>query len=300
MINSPYQTLACSGYDPAEIIMAAEKEMILDPYASMVPFENNIGGQVMGLFSNARFNPVAFAHPIDLKVRDAKIHVVDVRPFTKISKLELFGITKHTDYELARRRGTLHAIWNSNDAFLIQNTAVSLMPVFSAWISESIARHLSIEGFEQLKIANLAAWWYYCQCNENAELDSVKKAKLYRLVSEANRCTVEAVEEDLKDVPYFDSVLTFVDVVGEQVGSPRVKHLDSGVLLQLCSGGWIGTWSREIMAACTEYPPYFTAVVYTALHDRGTRSSQFAKFVQRFATRPEMRAFKTSIERLSN
>lgn len=300
MINSPYQTLACSGYDPADIIMAAEKEMILDPYASMIPFENGIGGQVMGLFSNTRFNPVAFAHPIDLKVRDAKIYVVDVRPFTKVSKLELFGVTKHTDYELARRRGTLHAIWNSSDVFLIQNSAVSLMPVFSAWISESIARHLSIEGFEQLKIANLAAWWYYCQCNEKVELDSIKKAKLYRLVSEANRCTVEAVEEDLKDIPYFDSLLTFVEVVKEQVGSPRVKHLDSGVLLQLCSGGWMGTWSREIMAACTEYPPYFTAVVYTALHDRGTRSSQFAKFVQRFATRPEMRAFKTSIERLSN
>lgn len=53
------------------------------------------------------------------------------------------------------------------------------------------------------------------------------------------------------------------------------------------------------MSVAIEYPPYLIAVVYSAMHERGTRSAMFAKFVQRFTTRPEMKGFKAAIDRLS-
>ena len=66
----------------------------------------------------------------------------------------------------------------------------------------------------------------------------------------------------------------------------------------MASGGWMGTWAREIMSVAIEYPPYFATVVYTALHERGMRAALFTKMVQRFATRPELKGFKNSIDSL--
>ena len=53
------------------------------------------------------------------------------------------------------------------------------------------------------------------------------------------------------------------------------------------------------MAVAVEYPPYLAAVVYSALHERGMRSAQFTKLVQRFVTRPDIKGFKNSIDKLA-
>ena len=174
---SPYQTFACTGYDLEKITQEVQLEMVVDPWASMIDLGNQLGDRAYALFSNLKFNPKPFAHPIDI-VRDknrgdlkSDIVVVDTRPFTKVSKLHMFDVTKHAENDLARRRAVLHAIWRDSDRYLIQNACSPLMQIFAAWISESIAKHLNVDTFTQLKIANIAAWWFWCQSNTEEDLN---------------------------------------------------------------------------------------------------------------------------------
>ena len=303
---SPYQTFACTGYDLEKITQEVQLEMVVDPWASMIDLGNQLGDRAYALFSNLKFNPKPFAHPIDI-VRDknrgdlkSDIVVVDTRPFTKVSKLHMFDVTKHAENDLARRRAVLHAIWRDSDRYLIQNACSPLIQVYAAWISESISKHLNVDAFTQLKIANIAAWWFWCQSNTEEDLNENRRAKIHREISEATRCSYDTVEDDLNEIGYFDDLESFCNEVKERTDNSRIKHLDPASVIQLSTGGWIGTWSREIMSVAIEYPPYFVAVVYTAMHERGTRSALFAKFVQRFGGRPEMKGFKQAIERLSS
>lgn len=302
---SPYHTFACTGYELEKITHEIQLELVVDRFASMMELGNELGERSLALFSNLKFNPKPFAHPLDIVSDKNKVNqekdfvVIDTRPFTKVSKIQQFDITKHAEYDLARRRAVLHAIWKTSDRYLIQNSLGPLMQVFAAWISESISKHLNVDAFTQLKIANIAAWWFWCQSNEKEDLDSNRRAKIYREIAEATRSGYDTVEDDLHDIEYFDGIEDFCNEVKERTDNSRIKHLDPASLIQLSSGGWIGTWAREIMSVAIEYPPYLIAVVYSAMHERGTRSAMFAKFVQRFTTRPEMKGFKAAIDRLS-
>ena len=301
MKQSPYETFACTGYELNKIINEIQLELVVDRYGSMMDLSNEVGEPCVALVSNLKFNPKPFSHPLDIVVKNGdKMVIGDVRPFTKISKLNGFDITKTVEYDLARRRAVLHSIWKTADQYLLQNALSPLTQIYASWISESLSKHLNVDAFTQLKIANIAAWWFWCQCNKEEGLDDYKRSKIYREICEATRSSYETVEEDLNDIAYFDSIETFCEEVKSRTDATRLKHLDPASLIQLASGGWMGTWSREIMSVAIEYPPYLIAVVYSAMHERGTRSAMFSKFVQRFATRPELKGFKTAIDRISS
>lgn len=304
MKQTPYQTFACTGYELEKIVHELTLKYKLDPVSALVDLQNEVGNKGFALISNLDFNPKPFAHPIDITTTDysntnSEISVIDTRPFTKLSKFGDLDVTKFSEYELAKRRVILHSIWRSSDRYLLQNTMSTIIPIYSAWISEGISKFLNIDSFTQLKIANIAAWWFWCQCNNEDELTDANRPRIYREIAAATRSTFEAVENDLDGLGYFDDIIVFCEEVKERTDSTRLKHFDPATVIQLCCGGWIGTWAREIMSVCIEYPPYLAAVVYTALHDRGVRSSNFSKLVQRYQTRPEMKGFKLAIDRLA-
>lgn len=305
MKSSPYQTFTCTGYELEKIVQETQLELTVDRHSSITSFGNTIGTGVCGLFSNLTFNPKPFAHPIDIYEKahentDKNIVLIDVRPFTKQSRVSLFDVTKNVEYDLARRRGILHAIWATSDRYLLQNVCGPLMQIYSAWISESISRHLNIDSFTQLKIANIAAWWWWCQCNAEEDLTDVRRARIYKEIADATRSSYDTVSADLEGLEYFDDLEVFCNEVKERTGGTRIKHLDPASVVQLSTGCWMGTWAREIMAVSIEYPPYLVAVVYTAIHERGTRAAPFSKLVQRFIGRPELKGFKESVERMVN
>lgn len=302
MKNSPYQTFACTGYIVDKLATEIQNEITIDRYRAFTSLQNDMGCDVLVLNSNLHFNPKPFPHPIDLQLmrgegeHERPCTVIDARPFTKMTQHHGPQITKTVDYDLAVRRARLHSLWITSDRFLLTNVLSSVMQIYSSWISESIAKRLDMDALTQLKIGNIAAWWFWCQYNEKESLTDQTRPKIYRIIAEATRSTFETVEEDLDDIPYFDDLEMFVTEVRDRTDNPRVKHLDSASLIQLASGGWMGTWAREIMSVAIEYPPYFAAVVYTALFERGMRSAQFTKLVQRFMSRPEIKGFKNALD----
>ena len=305
MLTSPYETFACTGYVIEKIALELQNEITLDPNRAFKSLDNRLGNVVYALNSNIHFNPKPFAHPIDVigdknnGKWERKISVIDVRPFTKVSQYHGAQVTKTIDYDVACRRGLLHGIWSTSDRFLLTNVLPSILQIFASWISESICKRLDVDALTQLKIANIAGWWFWCQYNEASDITPSTRAKIYRSVSDATRSSFETVEEDLDEIGYFDDIVSFCEEVKQRSNNPSVKHLDPASLIQLASGGWMGTWSREIMSVAIEYPPYFATVVYTALHERGMRSAPFTKTVQRFAARPELKGFKNGIDQLN-
>lgn len=306
MKSSPYETFTCVGYELEKIVLETQRELTVGSHSSMNSFDNATGNVVFGLFSNITFNPKPFAHPIDIVKNqgrgdwEEKLVLVDLRPFTKVSKISQYDVTKVVEYDLARRRGVLHSIWSTSDGYLVQNVCGPMMQIYCAWISESISRHLNIDTFTQQKIANIAGWWWWCQSNTKEELTEVHRARIYREIAEATRSSYDTVSADLEGIEYFDDLEVFCNEVKERTGGNRIKHLDPASVVQLSAGSWMGTWAREIMAVSIEYPPYFISVVYTAMHERGTRSAPFSKLVQRFLGRPELKGFKESVERMVN
>ena len=302
---SPYQTNSCSGYILEKIIQEIQAEIKMDPWASMQSLNNELGNPVRLLFTNSKFNPKPFAHPLDIVehhgagIDERNAVIMDIRPFTKFSPQHGMVVTNYAEHALATRRVILHSIWSTSDAYLLQNVCGSLMCIFSAWISESIVKRLDMDAITQLKIANIAAWWFWCQYNKEEDLNQTNRPKIYKLISEATRAGYDTVEADLDGLEYFDDIEGFCNTVKEATDKPSIKHLDAGALTQLTSGCWMGVHSREIMSVCIEYPPYLAAVVYSALHDRGMRSAQFTKLVQRFVTRPDIKGFKAAIDHLS-
>ena len=306
MLKSPYQTFSCSTYILDKITSDIQKELAVDPWSWSAGANNQIGLPVIQLFANERFNPPPFAHPLDV-VRPAanrgeleqKTVVIDCRPFTKATRFNELVVTNHPEMNLARRRAILHSIWVTSDDYLLRNTMNSLMPIFASWISESLVKRLDMDALSQLKLANIAAWWFWCQCNNKTDLNEGTRNKVYRMVSDATRASFDSVEEDLDGIEYFDDIVTFCNETKERLNKPSIKHLDPGALIQLTTGVWMGVHAREIMAVAVEYPPYLAAVVYSALHERGMRSAQFTKLVQRFVTRPDIKGFKNSIDKLA-
>lgn len=303
---SPYQTHASSTVILEKLSSEIQKELTIDPNSVAFDYlRNAIGNEVITLTSNDKFNPSAFAHPLDFVLYqgrgdlERKVSIVDVRPFTKSNPIHGSQITKTIDYAMAVRRGILHGIWNSSDRYLITNSLNPLIQVFAAWVSESLCKRLDIDSLTQLKIANIAAWWFWCQFNEKEDLNENTRPKIYRSISEATRSSYETIEEDLDDIVYFDDIDSFCAEIKTRSTHPALKHIDPASLIQLTAGDWIGVWAREIMSVAIEYPPYFAAVVYTAFHDRGTRAARFTKFVQRFQTRSEIKGFISSIEHAS-
>lgn len=301
---SPHETFACTGYIIDKLSNEIQTEITIDPFRAFTHLDYNLGNDVYVLNSNLSFNPKPFAHPIDI-IRDKNdgqykrdVTVMDVRPFTKMSPHHGAMVTKNVDYDIACRRGLLHSIWTTSDRFLLSNCLSSIAQVFASWISESICKRLDVDALTQLKIANIASWWFWCQYNEKEDLTETTRPRIYRLIAEATRSSFDSVEEDLNDIEYFDDIESFIAEVKDRSDNPRLKHLDPASLIQLASGGWMGTWAREIMSVAIEYPPYFATVVYTALHERGMRSALFTKMVQRFATRPELKGFKNAIDSL--
>ncbi len=305
MKSSPYETFACSSYIIDKLSTEIQNEITIDQYRAFTTVDNNLGSPVLALNSNMHFNPNPFPHPISAllnKGRGDLEHpcvVIDVRPFTKMSQHHGAQVTKSIDYQLAIRRASLHGIWTTSDQFLLTNSLSSVMQIFASWIAESICKRLDIDSLTQLKIANIAAWWFWCQYNHKESLTDQTRPKIYRAIAEATRSSFETVEEDLDEITYFDDLESFIKEVKDRSDHPSIKHLDPASLIQLASGGWMGTWAREIMSVAIEYPPYFAAVVYTALFERGMRSAGFTKLVQRFLSRPEIKGFKNSLDQLN-
>lgn len=298
---SPHETFACTGYIIDKLAVEIQAEVAIDPYRAFTHLDQDLGNRVLVLNSNLHFNPKPFPHPIDIAKAgsdEEEMSVLDVRPFTKMSQHHGAQITKSIDYDIACRRGTLHGVWRSSDRYLLSNSLSAILQIYASWISESICKRLDVDALTQLKIANIAAWWFWCQYNEKEDLSENTRPRIYRIIAEATRSGFDTVEEDLTDIEYFDDLESFINEVKERSDNPRLKHLDPASLIQLASGGWMGTWAREIMSVAIEYPPYFATVVYTALHERGMRSALFTKMVQRFATRPELKGFKNSIDSL--
>ena len=298
---SPHETFACTGYVIDKLAVEIQAEVAIDPYRAFTVLDQDLGNDIFVLNSNLHFNPKPFPHPVDIgKVshREKEISVLDVRPFTKMTQHHGAQVTKTIDYDIASRRGMLHAVWRSSDRFLLSNSLSAILQIYASWISESICKRLDVDALTQLKIANIAGWWFWCQYNEKEDLTENTRPRIYRIIAEATRSGFDTVEEDLDDIGYFDDIESFITEIRDRSDNPRLKHLDPASLIQLASGGWMGTWAREIMSVAIEYPPYFATVVYTALHERGMRAALFTKMVQRFATRPELKGFKNSIDSL--
>ena len=301
MKHSPHETFACTGYIIDKLALELGAEISIGHANAFTYLPSEVGNDVYALNSNLNFNPKPFPHPIDMIKKDheeREISVIDVRPFTKMSQYHGPQVTKNVDYDIACRRGLLHGIWRSTDRFLLSNSLSAIGQIYASWISEAICKRLDVDALTQLKIANIAAWWFWCQCNEKEDLTENTRPRIYRMIAETTRSSFDSVEEDLDGIEYFDDIEAFILEVKERSDNPRLKHLDPASLIQLASSGWMGTWAREIMSVAIEYPPYFATVVYTALHERGMRSALFTKLVQRYATRPELKGFKNSIDSL--
>lgn len=303
MKTSPYQTISCIGYALNDITTNLER-LLLQYSPDTLENANTPLGNALYLFNaNTESKIKPFAHPIEVPVdflgKKETAVVIDVRSFTTVSRLSQVKISNDTEWRFAKMRGYLHCIWSSTDRFALNNLIPTLMPIYCSWVSESIVKRLDVNPLSQLKIAILGGFYFWCQCNPKESYSDGIKVKLGARIAEATRASYDEVMDLITDLDYMSELSDFTTAVAEKGESLRLEKLDPASLLQMMNGCWYGTNAREIASVAVEYPPYLAAMVYFSIHERGLRSAQFTKLVQRFGTKPEFIAFGRGISNLN-
>lgn len=303
MKNSPYETISCT-YQLNDIRNNVERLLISDGGggSTIERFEAPLGEPVYLFNANSGQQIKPFAHPIDVE-RDGvmgkeKVVVVDVRPFTRVDRAGSVRISDDTEYRFATMRGYLHAIWSSADRFALGNLVPTLMPVYAAWISESLVKRLDIAPTSQLNVAIIAAFYYWCQCTPKEDYNDGVKVKLAARIAESTRASYDDVMNVIGELDYLNEMADFTQALADKGESLRLKNIEPASLLQIVNGCWYGTNNREIASVAVEYPPYLAAMVYFSMHDRGLRSAPFTKLVQRFGHKQEFVGFSRGISNL--
>lgn len=279
MFKNAYETTPCSAYALAGIV-AALKVAMVDGQLHQVQSPKNI--PVDGLFEVPPYLKAVgpFSHTIALDHFGKKIYVIDTRPFTRGNDRETFKIVNATEYRFALLRGMLTKLWSEGQGMDLVSFGDVAPRAFVKLLSEGITRRLGLSPLDQQALVAVTGFYYYCQYETEETLSERDLLKIVTRVSRETAVPVQKQLELLEGQVKINDIHGYTEAVKRIVGSPRLEHLNPGLVYAIVTGCWYGAAAREIVAVALEHPPTFHAMVYMALTDRSYHSAYFAKLIE--------------------
>lgn len=228
----------------------------------------------------------SFAHPILLNTKDGLKTVVDVRHFCRADRNSSEVIIKNVpEYELAVHRGILNQIFATTPPreLLVRNSLP--MSVFSSWITDNLAKRLSLGLLEQFKIRILAAYYYCCLFTDEEYFSDLEKDKLVGMISRGLHTSYRDTEDVLVGIGPIQNLEEFTQALIDHVDSPRLKGLKPAIVIAVVMSTWFGANAREMLAVALEHPPTWISIVYTACTSKIYKNTAIAKTAERNAGR---------------
>lgn len=315
MFISAYDTTACVGYQQAiaDALIEIKKLQIVDGGSQLRSIENPFKPKGFFWGVTAVYPGVAnippFAHPIvdfpEQKAgqveQDAFNTYIDVRSFSRLNQEREPVISAPRDYKLACARGALQSVWNRHQEYMdILNLGDYQVTVYARWVSETLARRLTLPPEVQMKLAVYAGFFYLCQflTSDKTELEEKDILRFGNLIS---RCTYVNLQDTLTiidDLPILTNIQSFIDLLKERGESTRYEQLNLALFTSIFSGSWMGANSRELSIVAIEHVPTFVAMLALATTERSATMSVIGKIAETFKKSDQPQTFVYNLSHL--
>ena len=294
IFKTAYDTSACSGFRLREteeklrvgLHSGAFHSKSIQLGEDSAPFTLHL---VQGGNSSADVVPF-FNHPLPFKVEGATVHgevprefAIDVRNFGKwYAPNEMFIVRNQPEYTWHVRRAVLNHLWLTERVEMLRDVSTIPAAVYSALVSECIARRFALDPAEQAVIAVMACYFYYCLFTDDGEFDEFEKNKVAGNIARITYVPAGKVLDLIGDMKVLHSLEELCAACRDKTESIRLDDFNVGVLIAICSGTWFGTNARENLAVGLEHVPTWLMIIMASLSEATFKRSVLAKLSVRF------------------
>lgn len=250
-----------------------------------------------------------FAHPLVIKADhgDYATVYVDVRSYTRLDLSKKTVVHAHTDYALARNRGTLQSAWMDKTHFVdLLNLGAFPMKMYTRWIVDTFGVRLNLPGDVQQRVTAIVALFYlglfmpdaHERAKNKETLTESEQLKSGAMVARNTQVMAETVLDVFSVCPIMADMEDLINALKAHSGSQRFENVNKELLITAISGTWFGSAAGEIAGVGVEHPPTFLAMLYAAVNERGFKGSFLQKIAQQYNKTDDIKAFNRAIESL--
>lgn len=295
MFITPFQTTPCSRFVLDKLATGIRRLEIDRRLVSNGDMPSGVFAVPPGVIE---FQP--FMQPvtrIEIPTLEAEV-VFDGRPLLRADQTP----TKMDAWHHAVLTASLTKQWVSDPGFRrdLLNAGDVAGKAFVAWLSGAIGLRLGLD-FGQIALVRACAAVYYIQLFGALDEHS-STAEADRLLVRASRYLPGVDAHTLSTVigklPALHNITDFVEWVKKVLDSPRSEQL-TVALLYISLGYSFGPAYRESVAVALEYPPVFSALVYTAMKERSYSKTGLGNVIERLGQRGNDRDYPKNIDHLT-
>ena len=234
--------------------------------------------------SASESNIPLFAHPLMFEHKGKTYLCSDVRLFVRQSEKEANGIMpkNRTEFNFVKSREVLNLAWLCTDPTAIKYTLNFAATVYSAWISEVIAKRFALDPKDQL-ILTIIAHYFFQSLHHPEDIFDEETRQIFAVhTMKATRASSQFVFEVFDNLGKMSCIEDFCENVKKVLENVRLKDLNPGTLITAVNMSWFGTNAKEITAVALEHPPTWYAMVFSSLEERTFKNSMIARVAERY------------------
>ncbi len=192
--------------------------------------------------------------------------------------------------------------WENGDVNVVRDVGSFPFAVFSWWLAETITKRFQLDGNSQVLLMILAGIWY--QSNfvsyTRDEVPPNHKTEVVALITRELGLRVPDLADIVDKYPVIYQIEDFIQIVKEQINSPKLDILNASVFVSTVAGSWIGPFGREQIVVALEYPPQWVTLCAQAASDRGYKIAKLTAVAERNTFKKFTRGFGMAVGELSS
>lgn len=209
-----------------------------------------------------------------------KVNTVDGNPDNLETIKEAIG-SRTTEFDFAINRSIMNLIWLNGGIKNIQHNLGFAGVVFSAWLSDIVAKTFALDFKDQTTLAIITSYYYQSLFINDHVIDEDHKQKMAIHTIKVTKAPSEFVFKVFDKIGSMNNIDDYCANVRKVLENVRLDKFNSEVLLNQIRNSWFGINAKEILAVSIEHPPTWCAIVYTALNERTYKNSVIYRIAER-------------------
>lgn len=240
-----------------------------------------------------------FIHPVLVEHKGFKYLVSDLRMyFTQNSNTGSSQIKNLTEYNFAKSKAVLGALWLAGRENEIRIGLRFSADVFSSWLSETISKNYNLDFGDQLHLRILIHFYYLNLFHRQPIIDEETRQSwaVHTIKAvKADSKTVFSIFDQLEKMETIDDLCKNCKVV---IKNTALFNFNPAVLLTLIRSAWFGNYAKENVAVALEHPPTWCAIIYSAISEKTYKSSTIYRYVEKLGKRNADEGFVDAYSRM--
>ncbi len=224
-----------------------------------------------------------------------KISVLDLRFCTKPNKDKTdIEVRNESEYTFTVNKYILSNLWFVGRMGELRDLKFGYV-VFSAWLSDNLAKRFGLDLGDTFKLKVLALLYYHSLFVE--KLDQDEADKLYIRFKSEFLLSEELMGDIFKKVGHkLSNAESFCEACYAVTDNVRLKGLNMAVLSTVIANSWFGLNAKENIMVGLEYPPVFVSMVQAALESKSYSKSSLGQIVARLNKKDKGAEFLKALE----